>query len=124
MKLKLDENIPQSAAARLQALGFNTDTVLGETLGGRPDSDVWRAAQAAGRMLVTQDLDFSDVRTFAPGSHHGIVVVRLPDAEQWRISDYLAAWFATPDAKSWGRCFVVATPNKVRVLRPAAHTGR
>jgi predicted nuclease of predicted toxin-antitoxin system len=123
MKLKLDENIPQSAAARLQALGFDTDTVLGETLGGHPDSDVWRAAQAAGRVLVTQDLDFSDVRTFSPGSHHGIVVVRLPDAEQWRISDYLAAWFATPDAKSWERCFVVATPNKVRILRPAAQTG-
>jgi len=92
MKLKLDENIPQSAAGRLSGLGFDTDTVLGESLGGQPDSDVWQAAQVEGRVLVTQDLDFSDVRTFSPGSHHGIVVVRLPDSEQWRISDYLVAW--------------------------------
>jgi hypothetical protein len=41
-------------------------------------------AQRAGRFLVTQDLDFSDVRRFEPGSHHGLLLVRLPDAEQWR----------------------------------------
>ena len=29
---------------------------------------MWQAAQAAGRVLVTQDLDFSDVRTFSPGN--------------------------------------------------------
>jgi len=45
------------------------------------------------------------------------LLVRLPDAEQWRIADYLVAWFSTPDASTWDRCFVVATPNKVRVLR-------
>ncbi len=33
MKLKLDENIPQSAAARLAALGYDVDTVLEEQLG-------------------------------------------------------------------------------------------
>jgi len=79
---------------------------------------VWDAAQAAGRLLVPQDLDFSDARRFSPGTHHGVVIVRLPDAEQWRLGDYLAAWFASAEARSWERCFVVATANKVRVLRP------
>ena len=118
MKLKLDENIPQSSLMRLSALDFDVDTVLNEQLGGHPDSDVWSAAQAEARLLVTQDLDFSDTRKFAPGTHHGIVVVRLPDSEQWRIGDYLVAWFQAGDSRSWERCFVVATPNKVRVLRP------
>ena len=118
MKLKLDENIPRSSQARLAALGFDADTVLTEGLQGQPDPDVWSATQAAGRVLVTLDLDFSDVRKFAPGSHHGVVVLRLPDAEQWRIGDYLVAWFSTPEARTWQGCFVVATPHKVRVLRP------
>jgi hypothetical protein len=30
VKLKLDENIPQSAATRLAALGYDVDTVLAE----------------------------------------------------------------------------------------------
>lgn len=119
MRLKLDENIATSAGARLAALGFDVDTVLDEGLGGRPDADIWAAAQSERRFLVTQDLDFSDTRTFAPGTHEGLLLVRLPDAEQWRIADYLVAWFSAPDVKTWARCFVVATPNKVRVLRPA-----
>jgi len=60
VKVKLDENIPASVASRLAQLGVDTDTVLGEGLRGRPDADVWSAAQSEERLLVTQDLDFSD----------------------------------------------------------------
>ncbi|HWZ88628.1 MAG TPA: DUF5615 family PIN-like protein [Polyangiaceae bacterium] len=82
MKLKLDENLPESAATRLAALGYDVDTALAEQLGGRNDDDVWAAAQAEGRFLVTHDLDFSDARRFRPGSHAGVLIVRLPDSEQ------------------------------------------
>ncbi|HVG11029.1 MAG TPA: DUF5615 family PIN-like protein [Thermoanaerobaculia bacterium] len=118
MRIKLDENIAASAAVRLAALGHDVHTVIEENLSGRVDSDVWAAAQLEERFLITQDLDFSDKRRFAAGSHAGVLLVRLPDAEQWRISDYLVAWLSTPDASTWNRCFVVATPNKVRVRRP------
>jgi hypothetical protein len=65
-----------------------------------------------------KDLDFSDARVFAPGTHRGLFIIRLPDSEQWRLSDYLVGWFGGRDVASWSRCLVVATPNKVRVLRP------
>lgn len=119
MRLKLDENLPVSAAALLSDRGFDVDTVRDEGLTGHSDDSVWHAAQSEARLLVTQDLDFSDTRRFAPGSHHGILLVRLPDSEQWRVNDYLLAWFSDPGAQSWTRCVVVATPTKVRVLRPA-----
>ena len=102
------------------ALGLDVHTVLDEGLGGRPDIDVWTAAQQERRFLITQDLDFSDVRRFAPGTHEGLLVVRVPDSEQWRLADYLVAWFSQPGASTWQRCFVVATPTKVRVRRPLA----
>lgn len=117
MKLKLDENLPASAAPRLAALGYDVHTVLDESLGGKQDAVVWTAAQAEGRRLVTCDLDFSDARTFAPGTHSGILLVRLPDTEQWRAADHLVAWLSAPDAPSWQGCLVVATLHKVRVLR-------
>ena len=100
MKLKLDENLPGSAKPRLEALGFDVDTVLDEGLGGRADVEVWAAAQREGRFLVTQDLDFSDRRKFSSGGNEGVLVVRLPDADQWRAADYLVAWFSTPEATS------------------------
>lgn len=118
MRIKLDENIAQSAVIRLAALGHDVHTVLEERLSGRPDAEVWAAAQTEERFLITQDLDFSDERRFTAGLHAGVLLIRLPDAEQWRVSDYIAAWFSAPDVDTWERCFVVATPNKVRVRRP------
>jgi hypothetical protein len=119
VKLKLDENIPVSAAPRLAALGFDVQTVLDEGLGGHIDTDVWAAAQSEGRLLVAQDLDFSDIRRFKPGTHEGLLVARLPVSEQWRVADHLVGWFARPDALSWTRCLVVATSTKVRIRRPS-----
>jgi predicted nuclease of predicted toxin-antitoxin system len=116
VKIKLDENIPHTVADRID--GHEIDSVLGEGLRGHDDDDVWAAAQADGRFLVTQDLDFSDRRKFVPGTHHGLLLVRLPESEQWRIGDYVTAWLSSPDFPTWSRCFVVATPTKVRVMRP------
>ena len=118
MKIKLDENIPHTVRSRLTGQDLDIDTVLDEGLGGRSDEDIWLAAQSEGRFLVTQDLDFSDRRKFAPGTHHGLLIARLPDSEQWRIGDYVTAWLLSPDFATWAGCFVVATPTKVRVMRP------
>jgi predicted nuclease of predicted toxin-antitoxin system len=104
---------------RLAALGYDVDTVLDEQLGGRGDNEVSAAAQAEGRLLVTHDLDFSDTRKFEPGKHAGVLVVRLPDSEQWRVGDQLIGWFSDPDARTWERCMVIATLRKVRVVRGA-----
>jgi predicted nuclease of predicted toxin-antitoxin system len=120
MRLKLDENIPPRAAESLRELGHDVDTVVDEKIGGKSDEVVWQHAQDAGRFFITQDLDFSDLRRFAPGTHCGVLLVRLPDEEQSRLSDYLAVWFAAKETASWWQCFVVATPNKIRVLPAAA----
>jgi predicted nuclease of predicted toxin-antitoxin system len=77
MKIKLAENLPTRLVAALAQLGHDTDTVAQERLKGPPDSEVWQTAQNAGRFLVTQDLDFSDVRRYQPGTHHGLLLVRL-----------------------------------------------
>ena len=73
MKIKLDENIPGGLAGVLQALGHDADSVVDEGLAGYPDLPVWQTAQQAERFFVTQDLDFSDLRQFAPGKHYGIL---------------------------------------------------
>ncbi len=62
MRIKLDENLPTSLVESLVELGHDADSVQQEGLQGAPDPDVWAATQADERLLVTQDLDFSDVR--------------------------------------------------------------
>lgn len=76
MRLKIDENLPEELVELLSARGFDTDSANSEGLTGRGDLAIWTAAQAAGRLLVTQDLDFSDARRFIPGTHAGVVLLR------------------------------------------------
>ena len=118
MKLKLDENLPESLVAELAALGHDVDNVRQEGMAGCPDPDVWAAAQAAGRFLLTQDLDFSDLRRFRPGTHHGLLLVRLPEAGRLALTRHIAELFRTENIEAWKSCFVVLSGHKLRVLRP------
>jgi hypothetical protein len=118
MKLKLDENLPESLIQALSASGHDVDNVRMENIVGQNDTQVWNAAQASGRFLITQDLDFSDIRQFAPGSHHGLMLVRLRVPGRLALATRIAAIFRGEDASSWGGCFVLLTDHKLRVHRP------
>jgi len=120
VKIKIDENLPAILARHLRDLGHDVDTVHDEDLQGRNDGQIWQAAQAAERFLITQDLDFSDIRQFAPGSHHGLLLVRLRDPGRLALTQAVREVFATQDVIGWQGCFIVLTENKIRVLRPEA----
>jgi predicted nuclease of predicted toxin-antitoxin system len=118
MKLKLDENLPESLVPVLASLGHEVDNVRIEGLAGRNDPDVWQAAQKAERFLITQDLDFSDIRKFSPGTHHGLMLVRLRVPGRLALATRIAEMFRAEAAESWARCFVLLTDHKLRVHSP------
>jgi predicted nuclease of predicted toxin-antitoxin system len=118
MKVKLDENLPQRIATRLEELGHDVHTTQQENLSGCDDSDLWAQAQREGRTLITQDLDFSDGRRFTPGTHHGVVLVRLHAPSGSRLVERLDEVFQREAVNDWPRCFVVVTDQKIRVRRP------
>jgi predicted nuclease of predicted toxin-antitoxin system len=120
MKVKLDENMPAALAADLIGLGHDVDTVPDEGLAGQEDGNVWRAAQVARRFLVTQDLDFSDVRAFAPGTHCGLMLVRLRRAGRMAIRARVVQLFKCEAVETWSRCVVTVTGSKLRVRAPKA----
>jgi predicted nuclease of predicted toxin-antitoxin system len=76
MKIKLDENLPNRLVTLLKNLGHEAHTLDEQGLVGRPGTEGWEAPQEESRFLITQDLDFSDTRKFAPGSHNGILLIR------------------------------------------------
>ena len=118
MKIKLDENLPVSLVETLATLGHDTHSVTGEDLTGCTDIDVWRAAQEEQRLLITQDLDFSDIRRFKPGTHAGLLLVRLTRPGRQGLADRVYELFLTEDTSSWSGCFIVASEVKLRIQRP------
>jgi predicted nuclease of predicted toxin-antitoxin system len=119
MKLKLDENLPEALVGELTTLGHKVDNVRLEGFAGQNDDNIWGAAQENGRFLITQDLDFSDIRKFAPGTHCGLMLVRLRNPGRKALAERIKEAFAVQDAESWARCFVLLTDHKLRVRRPA-----
>ena len=62
--------------ALLRDAGHDVQTVLDERLGGSPDPNVLDACRTEGRVLITFDLDFSDIRLYPPTTYKGIWVLR------------------------------------------------
>jgi predicted nuclease of predicted toxin-antitoxin system len=118
MKIKLDENMPERLIPILSALGHDVHTVHQERLTGKDDDRVWQAAQTEQRFLITQDLDFSDLRRFAPGTHFGLMLLRLHEPGRLAVARRVEALFRDHDVSLWSKCFVLATERKVRVRRP------
>ena len=118
MKIKLDENLPLRLATLLKDIGHDAHTLHEERLIGHADKEVWDAAQKESRFLITQDLDFSDSRKFAPGSHHGILLIRLHSPNRRNLVGRIVELFQEENVSEWARCFIVATERKIRVLKP------
>jgi len=115
MKIKLDENLPLRRAVALRELGHEVHTLFGERLAGQANRDIWEATQKESRFLVTQDLDFSDLRNFAPGSHEGILLVRLRSPSRRDLVERIVELFQKENTDGWAG---VATERKIRVVRP------
>lgn len=115
MKLKLDENVTVATVAVLTEAGHDVHTVADEALTGRPDADVWAACRTEQRMLVTFDLGFADVRSYPPGTHGGVVVLRLADQRPDAVVPVVRELVATHDLDALAGRLVVVTERMVRV---------
>ena len=118
MKFKLDENLPVQLKFLLSQLSHDVHTTRDESLTGHSDQEIWESAQRESRFLITQDMDFSDLRQYAPGSHFGILLLLLHAPDRSNLTRRVGELFRVENVSEWSGCFVVATELKVRVVRP------
>jgi predicted nuclease of predicted toxin-antitoxin system len=118
VKFKLDENLPVSSAAILARAGHEVDTVGEEGLSGAPDPEVVAAATAAGRVLISLDVGLADIRAYSPGSHAGIVVLRLTDQSAAAVSKALSDLAAAAAADSLAGAGAILQRGLLRIRHP------
>lgn len=118
MRLKLDENLPESARLAAVALGHDVDTVLDEALGGAPDPEVIAAATRADRFLLTLDRGLGDVRSCPPGSHPGVAVLRVDSQDAPSVAEAVRGFLANDTLGDLTGCLVVVRGHLIRVRRP------
>lgn len=69
------------------------------------------------RFLITQDLDFSDARKYPPGTHAGIMILRVADDSRANLIRVVLRAFSEQDLAAFERALVVVTDVKIRIRR-------
>ena len=106
MRVKLDENLPVQLKHLFTESGHDAATVLDEGMGGATDAEVTRVCTDEDRVLVTQDMDFADIRAYPPGEYPGIVVFRLTSQSRDALLEVGAKLIetlrnSTPNGQLW-----------------------
>ncbi|MDY7093228.1 MAG: DUF5615 family PIN-like protein [Acidobacteriota bacterium] len=81
VRFKLDENLPTEAVQFLQEAGLDAVSVLDQDLGGQRDTLIAEVCRTEGRILLTFDTDFANIRAYPPENSAGLVVFRLRTQE-------------------------------------------
>lgn len=115
IRVKVDEDLPAEVASILRKTGHDATTVHEQGLGGTADSALWTHVQGERRCLVTADKGFADLTSFPLGSHHGIILLRLPRESR---SGYLALarlLAASVDFDRIAGAIVIVRPEGIRI---------
>lgn len=115
----IDESLPRAVGRVLVAAGHDVIDARDVGLRGAPDDDVMARAISEARTVVAGDTDFANTLRFPPGSHAGIVVLRLPN--EWDPATRATrAAQAISEALQSGitGVLIIVDPARIRVLRP------
>lgn len=74
----LDENMPNSSVKMLEDLGYKVEHARDVGLKGSKDKEIARYSREQKAILVSRDLDFGNILLYPEGSHHGVLILRLP----------------------------------------------
>ena len=119
IRIKVDEDLPTEVAATLSGAGYKARTVVQQGFGGAPDELLWAAAQHEGYCLFTADKGFADARLHPPGTHAGVVLLRLPRESRAGYIRLTQRFLAGVDLESVAGAIVVITPEAIRIHRGA-----
>ena len=72
----MDENLPVELAQLLNQGKHNALTVLDQNLQGSNDPEIINICAQEGRILITLDKDFADIRNYPPHNYPGVIYLR------------------------------------------------
>ena len=109
--------MPRPAVEMLRERGYDAAGVVEEGMRGWKDHVLWQAVQGEGRLLVTADKGFADIRRYQPGTHAGVLLLR-PDQDGIRpVIQLLERFLAVYDLETAASTLTVVTPRSIRMRR-------
>lgn len=117
MRVLLDADLPHSAAVPFEAHGHDAVHVRDVRLLAASDLRIFLYATTHHRLVVTRDLDFSDIRRY-PFSQVGVIVLRVPP--EWtaaQINRTLDVFLQKVNPAHLGKALTIVEPGGYRIRR-------
>jgi len=89
-RFKCDENLPRTLSEFFVGHGFDAMSVQQQQMSGIADRDLLQVCVRESRVLVTLDLDFSDITTYPLEEHLGVIILRIRDQSRAAVLDVAA----------------------------------
>jgi predicted nuclease of predicted toxin-antitoxin system len=116
----VDEDMPRSTARALREAGYVAEDVRDVGLRGKPDHAVFAYAQAHGQILVTADKGFANVVSFPPGTHAGLIVLRVPnELPTTHVNHELLRALSDLAGEDLAGLLIIVEVGRMRLHRPA-----
>jgi predicted nuclease of predicted toxin-antitoxin system len=122
LRLKLDENMHTDLVPVLRKAGHDVEHACDEGLSGCTDPAVIEAATSEQRVLVTLDLDFSNLHAYRPGRYAGILVLRPRSQGYQSVLRVLMQALTRLGPEEFQGGLVVAEHHRIRVRRDLGGT--
>jgi predicted nuclease of predicted toxin-antitoxin system len=117
VRVKVDEDLPAEIASLVREAGHDAATVAEQGLSGSPDQALWESVQPEKRCLLTADKGFANAQSYPPGTHSGVVLLRLPRESRKGYIELTQSLLREFDLESASGAIVVATPAAIRLYR-------
>lgn len=77
MNFLTDANVYKAFVKNLRSLGHDVLDIKEQGLERSSDAEIFTLAHREKRILISMDKDFSSIIHYPPGTHYGIIVVKL-----------------------------------------------
>jgi predicted nuclease of predicted toxin-antitoxin system len=115
MKFKVDACLPSEFTKILSGAGYEAVTAGMQGLSAAEDSLIARVCTEEGRILLTTDLDFADVRVYPPREFPGLVVFRLRRQGRRRLIQACRKLIPMLKSTSLERRLLIVEEHRVRI---------
>jgi predicted nuclease of predicted toxin-antitoxin system len=117
MRFLLDQGLPRSSAAALQARGHVAEHVGTLGMATATDADILEAASARGAVAVTLDADFHMLLAIAHATGPSVIRIRIEGLNGDAIAGIVHAAVLAAEAELRAGAAISVTASAIRVRR-------
>jgi predicted nuclease of predicted toxin-antitoxin system len=115
MKFFADECVYAATTQLLRTRQQDVVTAQDAGLSGKSDEEILAYAVEHGRVLITIDMDFSNIRRFPPKSYIGIIVLKIRPRTAEKVHNVLEQVLRELDDEQLSKSLVMIDQGKYRV---------